>query len=151
LSFAVLLQEAAICEDDSKFTGETTATSNSSRCMNVISAGTPRLNNRKFNMALGDILGGGTSINVMVWMRGMQRDYDRWAENGAKGWAFADVLPVVPLNQPNKGGRLFLRRLGREGRTSMGQSDRCLVIAAKSGLHSHGRAEAQRCDRVALE
>jgi choline dehydrogenase-like flavoprotein len=31
----------------------------------------PRLNNRKFNMALGHVLGGGTSINAMVWMRGM--------------------------------------------------------------------------------
>jgi choline dehydrogenase len=54
----------------------------------------PQLNNRKFNMALGHVLGGGTSINAMVWMRRMQRDYDRWAKNGAKGWAFADVLPV---------------------------------------------------------
>ena len=30
----------------------------------------------------------------MVWMRGMQRDYDGWAENGAKGLAFADLFPV---------------------------------------------------------
>jgi choline dehydrogenase len=34
------------------------------------------LNNLKFNMALGHVLSGGTSINAMVWMRGMQRDYD---------------------------------------------------------------------------
>ena len=54
----------------------------------------PRLNNRKLTMALGHVLGGGSSINAMVWTRGMQRDYDEWAENGAKGWAFADVLPV---------------------------------------------------------
>jgi choline dehydrogenase-like flavoprotein len=40
----------------------------------------PRLNNLKFNMALGHVLSGGTSINAMVWMRGMQRDYDGWAE-----------------------------------------------------------------------
>ena len=52
----------------------------------------PRLNNRTFYMALGHVLGGGTSINAMVWTRGMQRDFDRWANNGAKGWAFADVL-----------------------------------------------------------
>jgi choline dehydrogenase len=64
----------------------------------------PRLNNRKFNMALGHVLGGGTSINAMVWMRGMQRDYDRWPENGAKGWAFADVLPVFKQQEDWEGG-----------------------------------------------
>src|SRR6476660_698880 len=63
-----------------------------------------RLNNRKFNMALGHVLGGGTSINAMVWVRGMQRDYDRWAENGAKGWAFADVLPVFKEQEDWEGG-----------------------------------------------
>src|ERR1700676_5435358 len=64
----------------------------------------PRLNNRKFNMALGHVLGGGTSINAMVWMRGMQRDYDGWAQNGAKGWAFADVLPVFKSQEDWEGG-----------------------------------------------
>src|SRR6201998_2432001 len=43
----------------------------------------PRLNNRKFNMALGHVLAGGTSINAMVWLRGTPRDYASWAENGA--------------------------------------------------------------------
>src|SRR6202051_5085426 len=64
----------------------------------------PRLNNRKFNMALGHVVGGGTSINAMVWMRGMQRDYDGWAENGARGWAFADVLPVFKKQEDWEGG-----------------------------------------------
>jgi choline dehydrogenase len=62
------------------------------------------LNNRNFNMALGHVLGGGTSINAMVWMRGMQRDYDGWAESGAKGWAFADVLPVFKKQEDWEGG-----------------------------------------------
>jgi choline dehydrogenase len=64
----------------------------------------PRLNNRNFNMALGHVLGGGSSINAMVWMRGTQRDYDGWAENGAKGWAFADVLPVFKSQEDWEGG-----------------------------------------------
>src|SRR5690242_18109124 len=67
-------------------------------------APSPRLNNRKFNMALGHVLGGGTSINAMVWMRGVQRDYDGWAKNGAKGWAFADVLPVFKSQEDWEGG-----------------------------------------------
>jgi len=64
----------------------------------------PRLNNRQFNMALGHVLGGGTSINAMVWVRGTQADYDAWAENGAKGWAFADVLPVFKSQEDWEGG-----------------------------------------------
>lgn len=64
----------------------------------------PQLNNRTFNMALGHVLGGGSSINAMVWTRGMQRDYDGWAENGARGWAFADVLPVFKSQENWEGG-----------------------------------------------
>ena len=72
----------------------------------------PRLNNRKFNMALGHVLGGGTTINAMVWMRGMQRDYDGWAKNGAKGWAFADVLPVFKRQEDWEGGANTWRGAG---------------------------------------
>jgi choline dehydrogenase len=72
----------------------------------------PRLNNRTFNMALGHVLGGGSSINAMVWMRGMQRDYDGWAENGAKGWAFADVLPVFKSQEDWEGGANAWRGAG---------------------------------------
>jgi choline dehydrogenase-like flavoprotein len=64
----------------------------------------PRLNNREFNMALGHVLGGGTSINAMVWLRGTKADYDGWAENGATGWAFADVLPVFKSQEDWEGG-----------------------------------------------
>src|SRR5579862_8756333 len=63
-----------------------------------------RLNNRTFNMALGHVLGGGSTINAMVWTRGMQRDYDGWAKNGAEGWAFADVLPVFKSQEDWEGG-----------------------------------------------
>jgi choline dehydrogenase len=63
-----------------------------------------RLNSRKFNMALGHVVGGGTSINAMVWMRGTKADYDGWAENGARGWSFADVLPVFKSQEDWEGG-----------------------------------------------
>jgi choline dehydrogenase len=72
----------------------------------------PRLNNRAFNMALGHVLGGGSSINAMVWTRGMQRDYDGWAENGAKGWTFADVLPVFKSQEDWEGGANAWRGVG---------------------------------------
>src|SRR5580765_3403839 len=72
----------------------------------------PQLNNRTFNMALGHVLGGGSSINAMVWTRGMQRDYDGWAKNGAKGWAFADVLPVFKQQEDWEGGANAWRGAG---------------------------------------
>src|ERR1700739_2452721 len=72
----------------------------------------PRLNNREINMPLGHVVGGGSSINAMVWMRGMQRDYDGWAENGARGWAFADVLPVFKSQEDWEGGANTWRGAG---------------------------------------
>jgi 5-(hydroxymethyl)furfural/furfural oxidase len=41
----------------------------------------------------GRVMGGGSSINVQSANRGLPRDYDEWAENGAPGWAWDDVLP----------------------------------------------------------
>jgi choline dehydrogenase-like flavoprotein len=72
----------------------------------------PKLNNRQFNMALGHVLGGGTSINAMVWIRGTQADYDGWAENGVKGWSFADVLPVFKSQEDWEGGANEWRGVG---------------------------------------
>jgi choline dehydrogenase len=64
----------------------------------------PQLNNRKFNMALGHVLGGGSSINALVWSRGMDRDYDSWERAGATGWAFKDVLPTFKAQEDWEGG-----------------------------------------------
>jgi len=43
----------------------------------------------------GRVLGGSTSINGMVWMRGRPSDYERWASAGAKGWGWANVRPAM--------------------------------------------------------
>jgi choline dehydrogenase len=72
----------------------------------------PQLNNRKFNMALGHVLGGGSSINAMVWSRGMERDYDAWQRSGAKGWGFKDVLPTYKAQEDWEGGANEWRGVG---------------------------------------
>ncbi len=71
---------------------------------NLPIAPVPQLNNRQFNMALGRVLGGGSSINALVWSRGLARDYDAWERAGAKGWAFKDVLPMYKAQEDWEGG-----------------------------------------------
>ena len=53
----------------------------------------PKLNGRRLACPRGKVVGGSSSINGMVYVRGHARDYDHWAESGADGWAYADVLP----------------------------------------------------------
>ena len=53
----------------------------------------PNLNGRRVEEMRGKVLGGSSSINVMAFTRGDPADYDRWAQKGARGWSFADVLP----------------------------------------------------------
>jgi choline dehydrogenase len=72
----------------------------------------PQLNNRKFNMALGHVLGGGSSINAMVWSRGLASDYDAWDRHGASGWSFKDVLPTFKAQEDWEGGSNEWRGVG---------------------------------------
>lgn len=53
----------------------------------------PHLNNRRLACPRGKVIGGSSSINGMVYVRGHAKDFDHWAESGAQGWSYADVLP----------------------------------------------------------
>ena len=53
----------------------------------------PHLNNRRLACPRGKVIGGSSSINGMVYVRGHAKDFDHWAESGAEGWSYADVLP----------------------------------------------------------
>lgn len=53
----------------------------------------PHLGGRRLATPRGKVLGGSSSINGMVFVRGHARDFDHWAEQGAAGWSYADVLP----------------------------------------------------------
>ncbi|RCO09539.1 choline dehydrogenase, partial [Bacilli bacterium] len=53
----------------------------------------PHLGGRTLVTPRGKVIGGSSSINGMVYVRGHAHDFDHWAESGAAGWSYADVLP----------------------------------------------------------
>lgn len=52
----------------------------------------------------GKLLGGSSSINAMVWIRGAREDFDAWAEAGNTGWGFNDLLPIFKAIEDNEAG-----------------------------------------------
>ena len=53
----------------------------------------PHLGGRRLAVPRGKVVGGSSSINGMIYVRGHARDYDHWRDQGAAGWGYADVLP----------------------------------------------------------
>lgn len=53
----------------------------------------PHLGGRRLHCPRGKVIGGSSSINGMVYVRGHARDFDHWDESGAAGWSYADVAP----------------------------------------------------------
>ena len=59
-------------------------------------------NMRRFAWPRGRTLGGSSSINYMIYIRGHAADYDHWAQLGNKGWSYEDVLPVFKQSEHNE-------------------------------------------------
>ena len=65
----------------------------------------PHLAGRRLVAPRGKVVGGSSSINGMVYVRGHAEDFNSWAEAGADGWAFADVLPYYLRMETSHGGQ----------------------------------------------
>ena len=80
----------------------------------------PGLNGRAINWPRGKTLGGSSSINGLLYVRGQPQDYDGWAQRGNSGWAWDDVLPYFikseNWNGPETGER------GQNGPLEVNQS-----------------------------
>ena len=97
------------------------------------------LNGRALNYPRGRVLGGCSSINGMIYMRGQARDYDGWAQRGNRGWGWDDVLPWFKKSehhfaepdaypQPSVGNGVWSRRASA-GRFSMPSRQRATMSA----------------------
>jgi choline dehydrogenase len=78
----------------------------------------PHLGGRSLHTPRGKVLGGSSSINGMVYVRGNPLDFERWAAEGAGGWAYRDVLPYFKRTERRDGG-------GDTYRGDKGQVDTC--------------------------
>lgn len=78
------------------------------------------LGNRMVSWPRGKVLGGSSSINGMVYIRGHPRDYDEWREAGLEGWAYADVLPYFKRSEAHDSRADSFH--GRDGPMGVGTS-----------------------------
>ncbi|MEY9560199.1 choline dehydrogenase [Sinorhizobium fredii] len=74
------------------------------------------LNGRALNYPRGKVLGGCSSINGMIYMRGQAADYDGWRQAGNAGWGWDDVLPYFLKSEDNYRGKSAMHGAGGEWR-----------------------------------
>jgi choline dehydrogenase len=76
----------------------------------------PGLNGRALNYPRGKVIGGSSSINAMIYMRGQAADYDHWRQLGLNGWGWRDVLPVFKQHEHHFMGASDHHAVGGEWR-----------------------------------
>jgi len=102
---------------------------------NFYSEPEPYADGRRFLAPRGKTLGGSTSINGMLYVRGHPRDYDEWRQLGAEGWSYADVLPYFKKAEGSWRGDTKFH--GGSGPTGVSRID-------TTGLHYDAFMEAAR-------
>ena len=70
----------------------------------------PHLNGRRMHTPRGKVLGGSSSINGLVYIRGNPQDFERWAQEGAAGWAYRGRAALFQARREPRGGRQRIPR-----------------------------------------
>ena len=101
----------------------------------------PGLGNRRLYLPRGRMLGGCSSINAMIYIRGNRADYDGWAAGGAEGWSYDEVLPYFKRSEDNERGEDAFHGAGGPMRVADSRSMHPLVDtmleAARAAGHEH--------------
>ena len=84
----------------------------------------PHVDGRSLFVPRGKVLGGSSSMNAMLYVRGRPFDYDSWAAQGAPGWSYRDVLPYFIRSEDNVRGASEYHGVGGPLRVSEQRSPR---------------------------
>jgi choline dehydrogenase-like flavoprotein len=64
----------------------------------------PGLGGRRLYLPRGRVIGGSSSVNAMIYLRGHRADFDEWADMGCTGWSYDEVLPYFKRSEDNERG-----------------------------------------------
>jgi choline dehydrogenase len=98
----------------------------------------PGLNGRSLVYPRGKVLGGCSSVNGMIYMRGQAADYDGWRQMGNVGWGWDDVLPYFLKSEDHHGGKSDLHGAGGEWKVSKQRLTWDILRAVQEGAREFG-------------
>ncbi|MBE2276108.1 MAG: GMC family oxidoreductase N-terminal domain-containing protein [Rhodobacteraceae bacterium] len=98
----------------------------------------PGLNGRSLTYPRGKVLGGCSSINGMIYMRGQAADYDHWRQLGNTGWGWDDVLPYFRRSEDHWNGETALHGAGGEWRVRRQRLSWEILRAVQEGATEFG-------------
>lgn len=98
----------------------------------------PGLNGRSLVYPRGKVLGGCTSVNGMIYMRGQAPDYDNWRQMGNVGWGWDDVLPYFKKSEDHHGGVSDMHNAGGEWKVSKQRLEWDILKAVQDGAKEFG-------------
>ncbi|MEM9631724.1 MAG: GMC family oxidoreductase N-terminal domain-containing protein [Pseudomonadota bacterium] len=101
-------------------------------------ASEPGLNGRSLVYPRGKVLGGCTSVNGMIYMRGQAADYDHWRQLGNVGWSWEDVLPYFLKSEDHHAGSNALHGSGGEWKVSKQRLEWDILRAVQDGAREFG-------------
>ncbi len=113
----------------------------------------PGLGNRRLYLPRGRMIGGSSSMNAMIYLRGNRVDYDDWAADGCDGWSFAEVLPYFRRGEDNELGENTYHGVGgpvavSEGRSQCRLVDAMLDAAVEAGYERNPDLNGEHQDGV---